>query len=84
MPGQRWADSRSVVAVAPSFGHGYAYVYDRPYRDAVKVQSIEPGEVLFRLIQKPYAPRVLVSIGYVRNVGATGSNPVTSTTESDN
>ncbi len=31
------------------------------------------------LIQKPYAPRVLDSLGYVRNVGATGSNPVTST-----
>ena len=31
------------------------------------------------LIQKPGVPRVLGTLGYVRNVGATGSNPVTST-----
>jgi hypothetical protein len=39
------------------------------------------GAVRVPPIQKPYTPRVPDPFGYVRNVVATGSNPVTSTTE---
>ena len=64
-----------------SFGHGYAYVHSNRCLDVMKVWCRESLSCLAFRNQKPYAPRVLDLLGYVRNVGGKGSNPVTSTAE---